>query len=302
MVKSVPRKAVRPKKKQAKTKRNAVVKRVTSQLDNGAKMFARMLMDPCNAPLTAPTYSGMGTGVYRRFRSVFNIPTSVEGTYMFTPGSNIQTVATHVAANAGNVYTFNQSIIFATAELDGHIESRCLAACVKVRYIGPETSRAGVIGLRTSPFAYLANGETSFNRTMQSECPQLNRTGEVLHEVKFVPGSGDEIFSGNLGSGALLNKTQGSFGFTYAAVPDASLQVEVTAIIELETRSGLLPNIAPPTSSNTTNQVLGALGPPARWAFGHVIAPTIRAMAGAATNTVSNAMSAYTSPALLLSL
>lgn len=275
---------------------------VASGLDSGAAAYARMLLDPCNAPMLPPTFSGMGTGQYRRFRTVFTIPTSVEGTFQFSPGINIKTVATHVLANQGTNYTFNNSALFSNAELDGTVESRCLAACVKVRYIGPESARAGVIGMRTSPFAYLEGAQVSSNAVQMSECAVLNRIGEVLHEVKFVPGVGDEVFTNNQGGIINLPRAIGSFGFTYQGVPDSSLQVEVTAIIELETRSSNVPNVVPPSSRNTTNQVLGALGPPIRWAFSHVVAPTIRAAAGVAMNTSTSGISAVSMGTRLLTL
>lgn len=294
------RKAQKPSRK---SKGANKVQRISNGLDAGAAAYARMLVDPCNAPMLPSTYSGMGTGQYRRFRSVFTVPASVEGTYMFTPSANMQTVATHVAANAGTNYTFNNALLFASGDLDATVELRCLAACVKVRYIGPEQDRAGIIATRTSPFAYVQGSQVTLNSIMVSESAVINRLGEVQHEVKFVPGLGDEQFNPGFGGASASDlRRLGAFGFSYQGIPNASLQVEVTAIMEIETRNSMVPNVIPPSSRNTTNQVLAALGPPAKWAFGHIVAPTIRATAGLAMNSLTSSFNTVSMGARLLTL
>lgn len=260
--------------------------RVLAGLDAAGAAHARMIMDPCNAPMMPSTYSGMGTGQYRRYRNIIAIPsTAVEGTYMFAPGSNLGFVATHVLSNVGLPYTFSSFGLFGSPELDGNNESRCLAACVKIRYVGTEGERKGTIGLRTSPFNYVFNALTSDNPTQLRETQIINRTGEVLHEVKFVPGAGDELFTPNAGSVVNTQRTLGAFGFTFAGIQPGSLQVEVTAIIEVEIGSQLVSSVVPPSSRNTVNNVLSALGPPIRWAFNNLVVPTIKSTYSSAMQT-----------------
>lgn len=294
-------------KPKSKTKLRPV-RAVVSALDNGARAYARMLLDPCNAPLCPPVYTGMGTGQYRRFRKVFS-PSALaaEGCYIFTPGSNIQLAATHVAANVGNPYTFNKFTIFDAAvigisTLGAGVETRCLAACVKIRYIGPESARSGVVGTRTTPFAWAFDGTVSNNVVQLGDCAVINRTGEVMHEVKFTPGVGDELFSPADGSVAALTRQQGSMGFAWSGMTGGDFQVEVTAILEVETTAGLVPAPVVPTSKNSLNQVLVALGPPANWAYGHIVAPTLRSIAGAAMQTVTSGVNTMSVGARLLTL
>lgn len=263
--------------------------RVAAGLDAAGAAYAKMIMDPCNAPMMPPTYSGMGTGQYRRFRSIIAIPTlAVEGTYMFVPGSNLGFIASHVLSNVGNPYTFGSFGLFGSPELDGTNESRCLAACVKIRYVGTEGERKGTIGLRTAPFNYVQLSQTTDNPTMLREAQIINRTGEVLHEVKFLPGAGDELFTPNAGAVINTQRTLGAFGFTFAGVQAGSLQVEVTAILEVETGSQLVSAVVPPSSRNTTNNVLSALGPPIRWAFNNLVVPTIKSTYSSAMQTALN--------------
>jgi len=207
---------------------------------------------------------------------------------MFVPGGNLYYLASHVLANVGLPYTFNGYGLFGSPELDGSNESRCLAACVKIRYIGPESTRQGTIGLRTSPFNYVTPSQVSDNPTMLRETQVINRTGEVLHEVKFVPGAGDEAFTPNAGAVNYTSRTLGAFGFTYGGIVPGSLQIEVTGILEVELGSQLVSSVVPPTSRNTTNNVLQALGPPIRWAFNNMVVPTIKSTYSAAMQTALN--------------
>lgn len=283
-------------------KTKAVGRRMATALDAAGIAYARMLNDPCNASLVAPSYSGMGTGEYRRFRTIFNIPVSSEGTYMFVPGANLFLAATHVPDNAGLPYTFNTNKLFYSDQLSGETESRCLAACVKVRFIGTEVNRKGTIALRTNPFCWATDQQEITNSDCMVGCPVINRIGEVQHEVKFVPGTADELFTGNYGGPVVANKALGAFGFTYSDVPVGSLQVEVTAIIEVEVQKNMIVSSVPATTRNTTNHVLSALGPTARWAYGHVVAPTLRAAAGAAMQTLSSGINSSSVGGLLLTL
>lgn len=276
--------------------------RLGSSLDAAGLAHARMLADPCNALMSPPCYSGMGTGDYRRFRRILNVPLAVEGTYSFVPGANAFFVGTHISANAGTPYTMNGYQLFETELLAIGVESRCIAACVKVRYTGTESERKGVVGLRTNPFNSVTNAQVTSNDSQLTACPLLNRVGEVQHEVKFVPGTADELFTGNWGAPISVLNTMGSFGFTFSDVPTLTMQIEVTAIIELEPRENMVINSVAPTSRNTTNNVLAALGPPAKWAYGHIVAPTIRAVAGAAMQTVSSGLNARSIGGMLLTL
>lgn len=304
MVRAANRKTVKPKKgpKRPAARQKRSAPKLGSSLDAAGLAHARMLADPCNALMAPPCYSGMGTGEYRRFRRIINVPLAVEGSYSFVPGGNFFLAATHIAGNAGTDYTFNGYELFPSTQLDAKTESRCIAACVKIRYTGAESERKGVIGLRTSPFCYNYGAEVSKNDTQLTGCPLLNRVGEVQHEVKFVPGTGDELFTGNFGGPIGPLNTHGSFGFTFSDVPTLTLQIEVTAIIEIEARESMVVNSVAPTSRNTVNNVLSALGPPARWAYGHVVAPTIRAAAGAAMQTIASGVNARSVGATLLML
>lgn len=288
------------KKAMKRSRQSQVQNRAVASIDAGAAMFARLLRDPCNAPMCSPTYGGMGTGEYRRYRSIFKpAVTAVEGSYIFTPGANAMNSATHIAVNAGTNYTYANAAPIVPNTNFTQLEARCLAACVKIRYTGSELNRAGVIGLRTAPHQYVSTGQVSNYASDLALCSKINRLGEVLHEVKFVPGIADEQFTEMFIS--VSSKELGSFGFTWSGVPGDTLQVEITMVIEQEVGFGLVPAITTPASRNTTNQVLSALGPPVNWAFGHLVYPTLKSVASSAMQSISQT-GAYSAGNMLLTL
>lgn len=288
----------KPKKNKSKTrpvvvaaarrpKRTPVVR---SGLDAGALAHARLLKDPCNAPLAGPVYSGSGTGQFRRFRVLVNAEgSSVEGCYVFQLGTNTRYQASHVAGTAGSTYTFDGgNALFTDPVFSSTPDTsvRCVAGCVKVRYIGAEHARSGSIGLLSCPSAFRGTGVSSNVNTDQTSCPMVLRTGEVQHEVKFIPNSTDEDFREPTRPGTLLfTRDNSCLVVTYRGTPAASIVFEVTAVYEVENSQAGVVTAVTPSSTVTLNQLLRALGPAASWAYSHVAAPTIRAIAGNPSGT-----------------
>lgn len=270
-----------------------------SGFDSGAAMHRNLLLDPCNAPLGPPVYSGLGSGQYRRVRTIITAEgSSVEGAYVFQLGTNTFWKASHVAGTAGTNYTYSSpdAIYLASQLIPTTLDSvtnqtiRCIAGCVKVRYVGTEANRSGTIGLLACPAAYNYPGRNSTADRDATACPVLHRTGEVMHEVKFVPnGSDEEFLSPTQATPGVVNNItprNSTLVAVYQGVPAQTIRFEVTAVYEVETAgtSGVITSVNPP-SGMTLNQLLRSLGPVSQWAYSNVVAPTLRAMAGKASNT-----------------
>lgn len=266
----------------------------TGMLDAGALAHRRLLLDPCNAPLAGPVYSGSGSGQFRRYRSIIVAEgNSVEGCYVFQFAANSLWKASHVSSTAGDPYTFGSGgAIFVDGNaFNTHSEVRCIAACVKVRYVGTEAERKGTIGLLSSAFNYQGTGEQSSAAEDTTRCPVVHRTGEVQHEVKWCPSAQDEQFRVP-GNGDYSIPGAACCVVAYRGVPAQTIQFEVTAVYEVElANQGVVTSVAP-TSQTTLNQLLRTLGPVSQWAYGNIIAPTIRAAAGAAVNTMYSSVTA----------
>lgn len=252
-------------------------------LDSAAIKHRQLLFDPCNAEMTNGCLAGLGTGQYRRFRTILaSDGASVEGTYVFQLGTGLVFNGTHVAATAGTSYTYGTATNIFAPQLSTATNLRCLAGCVKVRYIGAESARAGTVGMAVVPGQYNAPGLSSTAVSDLGRTPFNARFGELVHEVKFVPSQADEEFHSALS----LEPKCSSIVITYRGIPASSLQFEITACYEIEDTALIAPLAShTPQSRNTLNHVLQSLGPVASWAYGHVVAPTIRSVATGLLNT-----------------
>lgn len=286
--KSRPAVGARRRKTPAPTK--VVVKAAPQgkMLDASAAAWRRLLADPCGALMSAPCYSGMGTGSYVRVRQISTIggnDTSGVVSFQFS-GNSTWSFGTSTGANVTTgirAFAFNASTIIT----DG-VESRCIAGCVRVRYLGSESNRSGMIGMLTGTPAIGPNTVTSNPVSVYlSQMPLVHRTGEVVHEAKFVPTSRDELFTAQTSSNAFFEPAANCITVVYTGVPAGTLQFEITAVYELDpTSTAQLKNSLPPQSTNTTNQVLASLGPVANWAYSNLGAPIIKAAVGYAQTLV----------------
>lgn len=285
---------MRKQKQKQQPNRSKTMARVGNALDAGALAFRQLLADPCNAKFASPPYAGLGSGNFVRRRTIIAAEgASVEGTYVFQLGTGMLLKASHVAATLGNPYTFSSQALF--SGVSGDLEHRCLAGCVKVRYLGTESSRAGLISTLVCPTQMYAAGAQTTAVEAAAQCPFTFRVGEVAHEVKFVPNEGDENFQ----AFGALNKSNSTLSITYRGTPASTIIFEVTAVYEVESvaGSGVVINSVPPQSSNTLNQVLRSLGPTTSWAYTNVVVPTIKAtatrIAASGLNTSSMASMGY---------
>lgn len=256
-------------------------------LDAPALKWRQLLLDPCNAPLVAPCSSGFGSGNYIRIRAIATL-SNVDGIACWQPGTNNTWFGS--AAGGGGV---NIGSATTAATLPTNIDSiRAIAACLKIRYVGAEQSRAGSVGLAVgSPIAN--PNELNVAATSRlATCPSIARCGEVVHEVKWVPSSADEEFHAS--SAGFVSRCS-TVSVVYQGVAAGTLQAEYTVCYEVEGGSGTtgtsyVANAAMPASRNTVNQVLNTLGNATAWAFSNMAAPVLKAVAHAGAQHVASSV------------
>lgn len=282
------RKKKQQKSKNSKARASRPIAAARAALDAHATAWTRLLKDPCGAPLVPSCYTGIGTGLYLRCRRSFSIgSTDTAGVFCAQLGTNtvysFGTSTGAVITMSGGIQCF---IDTGNPALTDRSEFRCIGGCMRVRYIGAESSRAGTIGLLTGPPVLFPLEAAGINvPTFNSNLPVVMRTGEVMHEVLFSPLARDEQFQSAPGSGpATFSQDKCTFTMSYLGVPGGSLTIEVTGIYEYEggISTGLLKNAVPAPSVNTMNRVLLLLGPTLDWAYGMNSTPVIKAVAGAA--------------------
>lgn len=274
-----------------KNRSRRIVQRVGGMLDDAAVAWRRLLLDPCNAPLVAPPYAGFGTGSYIRRKAIIQIDTIKDGIFVFQPGTNLYwsaigqtTGANMIFGSAANVFNIGGSAN----------QLRCLAACVKFRYTGPESTRSGTVGLAVGPPMYFPTQTAVNSLGAITAAPFASRFGETVHEVKWMPSAADEEFHSSEASS--YQQRSSCLTVSFANVVGGQWQIEIVAAYETEgSSSEQVPVIATvPPSQNTTNQVLRSLGDYTMWAFTNVAVPVMKATAHAGVAMYSRGMVART--------
>lgn len=275
-------------------------------LDNTASKWLRLLSDPCGADLASPCYGGSGSGYFARQVQTFLPPANaVDYLYEFTPTSFNNTMFRYGYSSTpgGALGTATIMPLYGLVSGTSVGRRRCIAACVKVQYLGTELERSGLVSSIVLPGAELIGDEviagaaTDWSNSMNHTC----RLGEP-YEYRWAPGEGDQEWLANTyGDTKGTNSTLGnSLQILLRGIPPGKVELHLTTCWEwvpAQEGAGIpwAPGAArapPPVPFQT---VMSAMGDLAKW--------TARNMAVAGSNLISSTATAAlraSTPALML--
>lgn len=254
-----------PKKvKQPKKKRHTAVRRraeAAMPLDAAAFRYAQLLSDPCNAALVPSTYPGF-SGIVQRFTSYVNIGTTggaTAGIFYYNPNSGAYGI--NDVANGGVSTTISYvwgagspGYSFLTANAK---DCRTLSACVQIMPLASELNRSGYIAYGTMDGFALPVGGVISPSQLAANLTNVRRVPDDMIEVKYVPGSGDEIYAPVTSVSPSENTSNLVVAFVGAPI-SVGFVAKITAVVEWTPQAldGTLSmaHIGTP-SNNTTNQV-----------------------------------------------
>lgn len=280
-----------PVNKNGKRKTNVVMKRPTiprsmNSLDASAKAYARLLADPCNAPLTHPTYSGSDGAYLVRFNTVNTyglVATSTSGLLHWIPG------AINATGGLNNSLLYNESPGSATAATMTAVNNlytpgglflqtnasnyRCVAACITVYWAGSELTRAGILSTGNTDGALLTPGASIQPGQVFPVLSHTERVPDGKVELRWRPSSADQLFQSS--STTVTNPTTNDTSknaaltlFYYGLPAGVGITVEMTAVYEYIPSIALGLSVTPnsrSTSNNTLDQVINALDSTGDW-------------------------------------
>lgn len=277
-------------------------------LDDNAKRYAALLSDPCNADLTYPVYSGSTSGYLVRLKQFLTAggnSNAVDSYTAFCPTFSADGTITEAYRMIAAGYSSNTggslgtivgygAMPFLNSSVVGHY--RPVAGCLKVHYTGSELNRSGIIHLSVGPPSIIG-GETGVG-SVTSFIPNTAksvRLGSEPHEVKWFPAStSDEGFTsanqpGDQG-GAWLTGT--ALMLYVVGAPAGSVQIEVDFIFEWTPNpdANIQMSFRAPPSTNTTAQVIKALGDAAGGMLEWSTTPHGRRIIGSVGRGVYNVM------------
>lgn len=253
--------APKPKKKKAKANRGNM----------SVMPYARLLSDPCNAPLVQPLYEGYDGGYMIRFESFHTWNASAgatSGYFMYTPGAigpnNIDLIggegATSSTAIAAAAYG-NQ--LGGRTFLQGSAASvRVAAACMEITYSGSEQSRAGRIHYGQVQGSVLDVGDSRTPDQVAAILPYYERTPATVTSLALRVGAWDGNFTDPNVSTVGSNKDKNAaLAFAWVGLPTSvAITVKITCVYQWQpvVSSGIANSSMPQsrTGGGTLSQVL----------------------------------------------
>lgn len=276
------KKAKAAKKNGRRPKGNRLLRRVVaSGLDAMAQNYARLLLDPCNAPLAYPVWGSQGSYL-QKFESFITIDAgaaqNAAGFVWWSPGSISSTAKSNLvsagALNATSTITWasttdlgglspGYSFMNGTNRVAGSY--RCVAACMEVVPLTTELNRQGFVAAAPVQNSTIYGLDSSPNQLFTA-LSAGSRTPDGKVEVIWRPGHDDAMFQDGSDSIAAqqVDRRSGllfAYSGQYAGVVNApQFQIKMTAVYEWTPirGSGITPPAASVTSKNTLADVLSA--------------------------------------------
>lgn len=180
--------------KRANQSQLRLVARYRRGLDDLGLAYARLLLDPCNAPLVHSVYGGSEGTYLMKAESVFNIganPDATNGVLQWTPG---------IFPNAGLFYGFNGSSPTSLSNVPGNTfiinqtsAVRAIAACMEITYPGSELNRCGRVHYGQANGGLVNSGSPVVTDDVAQVLQHMERTPAGKIEVLWKPGVADSF-------------------------------------------------------------------------------------------------------------
>lgn len=269
-------------------------------LDSAALAHAKLIADPCNAPLAHPVYPGGDAGYLVRvdsFLTYGGTGSAINGVLHYTPGymnaSGTELLVMQSTLPNNPVALSASSSAPGKTFLSTNSQGiRCVAACVKVSYPGVESNRSGRLHFGHTNAGVLDLADTPDIDGTAPLLPHYSRTPTDNIEIMWKPGEADAEFNDpNATADAAIRDRKSSITIVWAGIPQGvGLVFHFTAVYEWTPRAGfgLSGNqMGKAISNNSWDQVLDFL---IKRGFKFVNSPAGFNMLGAAATSAISAV------------
>lgn len=226
-----------------------VIPRDRFSLTQGELAYARLLNDPCNAPLVHGPFGDGSGGMISRFESDFiwgASPICFNGILGFLPSG--PSLYQGLTVNDLDTVTLSgmsgaPGSDFLNANASAY---RCLAACIQLYWPGTELNRSGIVSVGCLPAELVFSTDCSSAR-VRTLSQFVERTPEGMVEIKWQPTTYDSMFTdagdaASSGSGIdskLGTSRRNSLVATFSGVPsNVGMRARVVAVYEWKPRVG----------------------------------------------------------------
>jgi len=277
----------------------AMVARYRRGLDELGSAYARLLIDPCNAPLVHSVYGGSEGTYLMKAESIFTVganPDATNGVLSFIPG---------VFPNAGLWYGFNGGVTSSIAFVPGSnfiinqaSAVRAVAACMEISYPGSELNRAGRVHYGHANGGLVDTGVAVVTDNITPALAHMERTPAGKIEVMWKPGVADGFTHDPSSTVAAADRERRSaLVCAWAGLPlvgaagsaGVGLTIKLTCVYEYQPVAST--GITVPTTARVSNNTLAEVMQYLRDAGAPFVRSTV-------TNVRNNLVAAATSMAM----
>lgn len=273
------------KQKKQKTR---MPRQLTAGFDEAAKSWARLLADPCNAPLAHACYPTTAGGMLQRYEFDFLVSTSgtsTAGGLIFTPGSpstvgtsSVGAVQYIDAASDGigvpwSVANGSQPGVLNFGTMSG---VRAVAACAQIMWPGSELTRSGIVGLGVVPSGITQPnpGQVPSVANLRTLCPFVTRMPNATAEIKWRPGEKDSMFvDPNSTQTNEVYNGHNSLLLCYSGFPvSTGVRIRLVVVYEVQYAIGystIASLVSPPepVSKFSINEIFSAMDKAGNWMY-----------------------------------
>jgi hypothetical protein len=288
MVKQNKKSSKGKKMSQGRKAKRVVVTTQRGGLDSYAQCYAKLLKDPCNAPLCRGIAGGSEGSVVIRMESdaiLFNGATATGGTYVWVPGMIRGFSFSTALDSTGSTYALDPTLVPGYAFITTTTASmRALSACMQVMFPGTELQRSGVVSLGTVPASSVTNcvpaaqggaGQSTTTALVRQMSQFTERTPDTMMEITWRPGQGDGELIDISGEASVpsnygtLTAGRNALIMSASGLP-AAVGVRIRTVVVYEYTpalgQGIVATVETSPSVNSVNDVLRALdSSDARW-------------------------------------
>lgn len=219
-----------------------VVPRNRRALDQAALDYARLLADPCNAPVVHPIYPGTDAGFLFRAENFFPVGETTGatgGVFHWVPGyvngNNTECLFMN-STSGGSVLALNNvgntpGKSFLNNNARG---ARCIAACMKLSFPGSEANRSGRVHFGHTTAGMLLNGDTVSVDQVAQTLQHYTRTPADVIEIIWKPNLADaELFDPTETAVAPVRDRKSAITVAFTGLPVATgMTLHLTAVYE----------------------------------------------------------------------
>lgn len=271
-----------PRKRRSTAKPNNGIAARVAGLGAAGTAYAKLLVDPCNAPLVRGVFDGSGSSSVQRFEVDFINDSTALATGMsiaFIPGMAATFSQTATITSDSTAFSYNFLSASAASNSPGYTflstnaaSFRCLAACMQVSYPGSEQGRQGVVaaGLLNDttllPAIVAADGGgggTTTTSQVRTSLQHVERTPAAMIEIGWQPGFGDQreatFIGGEITNSQVDYQGRNALVVSAAGLPAATgLRIRLVAVYEWQPRfnQGIVASVSAPPAGPSLNKVL----------------------------------------------